>query len=489
MAATQEELQAAVCDLTTDAFECFGEDIGTMFDTDVIAEEIDFGEGTAKDLKEDYKKLVAVCSVNSEGSLNGEFHIVFDKDGLFTLAGTFVMQPEKVISQNRKNGTEEEAQEIGDAIGEVGNLLVGSWDKVFRENFEGHGHFVQSGTFIGNPWNKPEENIRIGKEDQLVLRKYQITVSPLDPFYCTAIYPASIFDPNSAPEPEPADDSAEAQAQEEQPSTEEQTAEQPVEETAEQEQEQSQEQHEQPVEQQDGGEQSDSAQTGSAEAQAGDDQQDNEQSEQAPKEAGDEQLEQQIAETSQPQAQPAQSNTPVSDAIKTMTTTTADVPGDLAPDFLRCLTAADIMRTDLTWASEDETVEQLVAKMQRNNSGYILVGSEGNLEGIVSKSDVRGAMSPYLQSMFVKWRGPMDIATLQIKAKWVMSRPVRTVRPDASIAAIMRSMSQHGGRCMPVVDGEGVVRGTVSVFDIFRAMQGSQAGQTTGHTPQAPPLA
>jgi CBS domain-containing protein len=46
----------------------------------------------------------------------------------------------------------------------------------------------------------------------------------------------------------------------------------------------------------------------------------------------------------------------------------------------------------------------------------------------------------------------MDAATLQIKAKWFMSHPVRTVRPDATLSAVMLAMSEHGGPCMPVVD-------------------------------------
>ena len=57
----------------------------------------------------------------------------------------------------------------------------------------------------------------------------------------------------------------------------------------------------------------------------------------------------------------------------------------------------------------------------------MLVGQNGILEGIVSKSDIRGAMSPYLQEMFAQWRRPLDVATLQIRLKWVMSKPVYTI--------------------------------------------------------------
>ena len=52
-----------------------------------------------------------------------------------------------------------------------------------------------------------------------------------------------------------------------------------------------------------------------------------------------------------------------------------------------------------------------------------MIGADGVLEGLVSKSDLAGAASPYLRPEFAKWRWPLDDATLQIKVKWIMSRP------------------------------------------------------------------
>ena len=84
----------------------------------------------------------------------------------------------------------------------------------------------------------------------------------------------------------------------------------------------------------------------------------------------------------------------------------------------------------------------------------------------------------------------MDLATLQIKAQWVMSRPVRTVRPDATLYNVMKTMTEHGGRCMPVVDQDGKVHGVVTVFDIFKVLLNASPGaQSSGNTTQAPPLA
>jgi CBS domain-containing protein len=155
--------------------------------------------------------------------------------------------------------------------------------------------------------------------------------------------------------------------------------------------------------------------------------------------------------------------------------------------ILSSLQAKDVMRTSVVWTDPDDTVERIIEKMQNNNTGYVMVGKEGKLEGIVSKSDVRGALSPYLQSMFVKWRSSMDIATLQIKAQWVMSRPVRTVRPDASLLSVIQAITEHGGRCMPVADEE-AVKGIITVFDIFSALLRLAEATTAGRTTEAPPL-
>jgi CBS domain-containing protein len=99
-----------------------------------------------------------------------------------------------------------------------------------------------------------------------------------------------------------------------------------------------------------------------------------------------------------------------------------------------------------------------------------MIGRNGALEGIVSKSDIKRAMSPYLLPIFAKWRRPLDDATLKIRIKWIMSRPVRTIKPETSLAAIMEYMSQFRGRCMPVTDEAGKVHGLVTAFDIFQAL-------------------
>lgn len=465
------ELQSQTVGLTAEAFNAFADDIATMFDTTVRAEPVDVDQGPVTGLKSDYKKLAAVCQVRAEGALNGPFAVLFDKEGLFTLAGTFVMQPDQIIAQNRRNGTETEAAEIGDALGEVGNLLVGSWDRVFREDLPGHGHFKQVATFCGNPWSNPAESFGFGVDEPLDILTFQLTVEPLPPFRGAALYPASLFEGGPAV------------------TAEEETAQ------VEDEQDQDQDQELAPVETnvEAGGE--DAAPEPADEAGVAEDGPDETPADQA--EETEDTTASSVGEPVSADAERALSDVtegaggPVAESISRMARSWAALPGEDAPaaSLIHELCAGDVMRKDVAWATPEATIEDLIATMQRHDTGYVLIGGETRLEGIVSKSDVRGALSPYLRSMFVKWRSPMDIATLQIKAKWAMNRPVRTVRPDATLAVVMQAMSEHGGRCMPVVDEKGKVLGLVTVFELFQALlAGGPATASAGHAAPAAPL-
>ena len=162
---------------------------------------------------------------------------------------------------------------------------------------------------------------------------------------------------------------------------------------------------------------------------------------------------------------------------------------DSTPDVtsgLPEICANEIMQNQVTWASPDDSLQQVIAKMQQTNAGYIMVGQNGTLEGIVSKSDITKAMSPYLLPIFAKWRRPLDDATLKIRIKWIMSRPVRTIKPEKSLTTIMEHMSQFRERCLPVMDEEDNVRGLVTAFDVFQKLLKSNSNTTeTDRTAQA----
>jgi CBS domain-containing protein len=474
-----------------------------------------------------------------------------------------------------------------DAVGEAGNLLIGSWDRVFRDGLKKHGHFLQRlPAFIGKPWDNSEETIGLSSEEDFIVVLYEMTIASYPPFTCGVIFPKEMLGSESssasnkeqAAEEEPkaktdketiktkstvkksnSENSAKAnnsdtEAQAKEPDDEEMPAEE-SDSTENPEQIQSEDGNA-PVKANKKTKASKSAakkagSNKSAKAkkaarkkdtslqpdaeEASDEQTEIEdipgevetrqtvedtaddivEQDQAPDENDSEESQSQEAasaeqDTEEPQEQISDEATEekpvespksekpakgkISEAIRKMAQSPAVLPGvsisQAGTGELFTLCAGNIMQADVIWADPEESVQQALSKMQQNDTGYILIGRDGALEGIASRSDVTGAISPYLRSVFAKWRRPLDDATLKIKVKWIMSRPVRTVKPEASLAAVMEHMCRFGGRAIPVVDEEGQVQGLITVFDILQALLQTGAGiSTAGKTPQEPPLA
>ena len=631
MTTSQTEIESQVIELATEAFKTFCDDIAGMFGVGVQCEQQEVRTETVAGLKKCFKKLVAVNVVDATGALEGTFQLIFDQEGLFTLGGVIVMLPEQRILANRRDPSPQLAASMVDAVGEAGNLLVGSWDRIFREGIKGHGHFLQRlPAFIGKPWDESQEKIGLAGDAELVYIPYQMTIGTYPSFNCGVIFPKSLFaghsDVPSKPDSEPAADTSdgpvpedaapEAQtpqdvqtspakagpkesdspdksdtpqdsgseepkqelpAAEEAPAGEETTVkEKPTEiaaavpasvETSQSREDAAEDktEPEQPAAAQKSTKKKSKSrrpktpakegqvkentpdtpaeETPEAQAQAGPTAE--------PQSAGDvaghepapvvtEALptgtpcgasgETQVVDTpAGPDAAPSQEHQEpaagkVSEAIRKMTQSYAALPGESDRSIISntaavpptCLAvedksgvhqathrrrgttqlsrflsicAKDIMQGRVIWASPDETVQQALAKMQQHDTGYIMVGVDGVLDGIVSRSDITGALSPYLRSLFAKWRRPLDDATLKIKIKWIMSRPVRTIRPQTPLVTIMENMCRFGGRGLPVLDEQGKVQGLVTVYDVFQKMLNTCADvSTVGKAPQTPPL-
>ncbi|MHC4572513.1 MAG: CBS domain-containing protein [Planctomycetota bacterium] len=179
---------------------------------------------------------------------------------------------------------------------------------------------------------------------------------------------------------------------------------------------------------------------------------------------------------------------PVSEAIQEMVQSPAVSPGDSAKSTMdentptsgaaptEPILARDLMRKDVVWAGPEESVQQTLANMEHHRIDHIMIGSDGVLEGIVSKSDLKGAISPYLRPEFARWRRPLDDATLQIRIKWLMRKPVHTVAPETPLAVVMENICRSGKCALPVTDEQNKVHGLITVFDIFRALLTNGSG-------------
>ena len=516
MALSQIKVKPKVTDLATQAFKTFCDDISDTFGVDIKCEQHEIVAETVAGLQKSFNKLVAVNIIDSKGVLDGTFQFIFDQEGLFTLGGIIIMLPEKKITSNRQNTSADLAEVMIDAVGEAGNLLVACWDRVFSESLKGHKHFLHRlPAYVGKPWDKPEETIGLSSDEEIFFIPYGMTVNSYPAFKCGVILPKKIFGEGSDFMPEKIT-----------------TIEQNTQEEAEG----------NPQDKQNTTEKTDSTKTrktrkGSSkklkakkptakktsvkETGAGNITEkdkarktkvDKSASKQTPsaKKSKDKITPSPKTKASKQQKQPhkdaesahginedqtitTETNDdagmgPVSEAIKKIAQSSTVLPESSTAAkkvtnsvvdnvFEKC--AEDIMQNQVTWASPDDSLQQVLTKMQQTDGGYIMVGRDGVLEGIVSKSDIARAMSPFLQPILVRWRRPLDDATLKIRIKWIMSRPVHTIKPETSLIAIVEYMSKLKGRCLAVMDEKGTVQGMVTACDIFRALLKNKSNTCT----------
>lgn len=371
-----------VTELAVESFRTFCDDISGMFGLNIKYEQLPACVDTLQGLKKHFREPVSVHYVKAEGALESAFHIAIDRDGLFTLAGIVSMHSEQMILEDIKSGTPEKAGDMSNFLTDVGQALVGAWDRVFREKLDGHNNFTQTNVFIGNLWSEPEK-IGLSDNKEITLVPCRITIAPYPPFKCGAIFPKELLTATYEPEQK-------------------------------------------------------KAEAGEAEK---------------------------IASVTAPADD--DKSEPISETIRKMVQAS---PASASNSTIPTICAKDIMQKDILWGTTDDSVQQTITNMQKHNAGYVLVGHDGVLEGIVSKSDIQGAISPYLRPEFAKWRRPLDDATLQIKVKWITRTPVHTIIEQAPLAAIMENMCRFGVRCLPVVDYQGKVQGLVTVFDIFKIL-------------------
>ena len=178
--------------LSKESFKTFCDDISGMFSVNMGCNQQQIAIETLEGLKKHFKELVAVHCVKAEGALEGTFHLVLDQDGLFTLAGVINMRSEQLILEDIKLGSLEKAKDMSSVLTEVGEALVGAWDRVFRKSSDDHNHLVQTNIFIGNPWSEPDK-MNLFSDKELVLVPYQITIDPYPAFRCGVIFPKELF--------------------------------------------------------------------------------------------------------------------------------------------------------------------------------------------------------------------------------------------------------------------------------------------------------
>lgn len=427
MTTTQAQLDTTLEELTQQAFSAFCEDIAGMFDCSMQTLEPKTLRGPLSQLQKDFKRVTSINTIEANGVLDGQFAIWFDQAAIFILAGVVVMLPEKRILENVKSGGMKEAQSLNDAIKELGNLMAGSWDRIFRGGLSDHKHLKQGSVFIGQPWKNSKETLGMDLNTECLVITAKIKVSSFEPVLCAAVYPISLLEPKPEPQPQ-----SEAVVENKTPSASEAPA--------------------------------------AIEVKAA------------------------VIDTVETIEQPAKLS-PISKAIEQLIRPTPQIasPSDYAAPRqfnsfdLNC-PIRTLITTEAAWIDPDDSVQKAILLMQQHNTGYLLAGKNGQLDGILSRSDVAGAISPYTKSVFANYRRPLDDATFQIRVKWFISRPVRAVAPETPVWAAIDIMCKYAVRSLVVLDPQQNVAGLITAFDILKKLISTDGSVLTGAISQSPPF-
>lgn len=148
---------------------------------------------------------------------------------------------------------------------------------------------------------------------------------------------------------------------------------------------------------------------------------------------------------------------------------------------LLAVRARDIMEENIVWAAPDDSISKVLDQMLLQDSYYAVVCQDGRIVGIMSRLDLTGRASGYLEPHLAKWQRDGADATFNVAVKWIMSKRIDCVAPEATCTAIMKRMRYLNMSPLPVVDRRGKVLGLVAPYNVFkiRALLKLEAQRTT----------
>lgn len=125
-------------------------------------------------------------------------------------------------------------------------------------------------------------------------------------------------------------------------------------------------------------------------------------------------------------------------------------------DALADIPASEIMRRDVLSLHEDDTVEEAVRIMDKNNCGSIVVaGKSGELAGIFTERDL-------LRRVIARGKNPKTTCL-----KEAMTQEVRHVQAGDNALILLELMGDQNFRHLPVLDGKKIV-GIVSLKQFYK---------------------
>ncbi len=116
--------------------------------------------------------------------------------------------------------------------------------------------------------------------------------------------------------------------------------------------------------------------------------------------------------------------------------------------------------------SASASIHDVVNTLNSHHIGALVVSSDGKrIDGIVSERDVVRAMPGKLDQL------------IGMHVRDIMTVEVHTCTPDTTVAELMKMMTEHRIRHVPVVDGEGALISIVSIGDVVKNRVGEMESE------------
>ncbi len=129
-------------------------------------------------------------------------------------------------------------------------------------------------------------------------------------------------------------------------------------------------------------------------------------------------------------------------------------------------TVQDIMTTDLLTVSANTTLRDAHKHMGEKQTRHILITDDDKkLIGILSDRDVKKYVSPFAGSNIASDR---DKATLGLQLDKIMSKNLKTIRPEKTVKDCIKMMLEHSINSLPVLDEDEKLVGIITSTNIFQ---------------------
>ena len=128
--------------------------------------------------------------------------------------------------------------------------------------------------------------------------------------------------------------------------------------------------------------------------------------------------------------------------------------------------AKDVMTTHVVAVRSDASYREMANALRTNQvSGLPVVDAEGTVVGVVSQIDLLTKGSMDTRRGWLPRR--KHVATAELTAADLMTRPAVTTSPDELVPSVARLMSARRLRRVPVIDSQGRLVGIICRSDVL----------------------